>query len=95
MQWIIERFKGDGGIYAICPVCNFMHCVSRPDENLVPRIVKNYVFCPFCGEYLYIENPEDVSIIKYQRDISVYHNHEININAVQTAINKVFDEKQK
>ena len=94
-HWKFERFKGDGAIYGICPNCNFYHNVSTLDENLVPHITNQFLFCPACGDYLYDPNPETSPIIKYERNILDLYNEECNEEYILNVVKKRIKENDR
>lgn len=88
-QWKFEKFQGDMAIYGFCPNCNYSHVVSSLDEYMTPYITNQYIFCPCCGEYLFVENPENAPVTKNERHILDYYYEEINEEAVKKAVARV------
>lgn len=62
MQWVFEKFQGDGALYAFCPKCSFYYGAGVYDQ-----ITKLYNFCPMCGEFL--SSCDEFDLIWNERDI--------------------------
>lgn len=57
MEWKYEKFKDDGGIYQVCPKCDFKHMVGYATP-LDREISSGYNYCPMCGTYLHTDKVE-------------------------------------
>ena len=77
MEWKFEKFKGDMGIYAFCPKCNF-HCDAKGYDFVTNTYEVNFIFryCPICGEHLRHKGSE-VIVTWNERGIDALYLEEI------------------
>lgn len=94
--WKYEKFKGDMGVYAICPVCNFAHGVGGKifsTGELEIKISEEYIFCPMCGTFLH-----DTKNKAYERvcamnvrDVTDLYQMKLNTDVIIKKINERMD----
>lgn len=94
--WKYEKFKGDMGVYAICPVCNFAHGVGEKNFStgeLEIRISEEYIFCPMCGTFLYDTRDKVYACVCVMnvRDTDDLYQMKLNTDVIVKKINEQMD----
>lgn len=86
-NWQYEKFKGDMAIYAICPICNFIHHVGEKDFKTGElKVSEQYTFCPMCGTFLYSEG--EASCTYNEKDVVELYQMKLNMDVITNTINE-------
>lgn len=68
MTWRYIKYSRDVAIYACCPNCGFKHNPSLYSWATGKTIViKQFNYCPMCGEYLKDPNFKLNEEVKYEK----------------------------